>query len=197
MAGDRRAASSLPIQVTGMSSWLGLFFTDRPIRTRRDAMTADPARQRAFSLGLLAGGVYLAPSHPGFTSAAHTRRTSSTYSRSPSGCSPRSTRRREPGPRRAPRARAGRVRANGRPGRRSLHEQAKGSLLHGVPMHWMAEWASPYPLFLRLLRAPGSTDVDGNLYADFCLGDTGAHGGSLAGADGGGSRAAGRARASR
>ena len=35
-------------------------------------MTADAARQRAFSLGLLAGGVYLAPSHPGFTSAAHT-----------------------------------------------------------------------------------------------------------------------------
>jgi len=27
---------------------------------------------RTFSLGLLAGGVYLAPSHPGFTSAAHT-----------------------------------------------------------------------------------------------------------------------------
>lgn len=62
----------LEVQVTGMSSWLGLYFTDRPIRTRRDALTADPARQRAFSLGLLAGGVYLAPSHPGFTSAAHT-----------------------------------------------------------------------------------------------------------------------------
>ena len=35
-------------------------------------MTADPERQRAFSLGLLAGGVYMTPSHPGFTSAAHT-----------------------------------------------------------------------------------------------------------------------------
>jgi glutamate-1-semialdehyde 2,1-aminomutase len=61
----------LPAQVTGISSWLGLLFTDRPIRTRRDAVTADAARARAFSLGLLAGGVYLAPSHPGFTSAAH------------------------------------------------------------------------------------------------------------------------------
>jgi glutamate-1-semialdehyde 2,1-aminomutase len=61
----------LSAQVTGISSWLGLLFTDRPIRTRRDAMTADAARARAFSLGLLAGGVYLAPSHPGFTSAAH------------------------------------------------------------------------------------------------------------------------------
>ena len=62
----------LPVQVTGCSSWFGLFFTDTPIRTRRDAMTADAERQRAFSLGLLAGGVYMTPSHPGFTSAAHT-----------------------------------------------------------------------------------------------------------------------------
>jgi glutamate-1-semialdehyde 2,1-aminomutase len=62
----------LDAQVTGISSWLGLSFTGRPIRTRRDALTADAARARAFSLGLLAGGVYLAPSHPGFTSAAHT-----------------------------------------------------------------------------------------------------------------------------
>jgi glutamate-1-semialdehyde 2,1-aminomutase len=62
----------LPAQVTGISSWLGIAFTDRPVRTRRDALTADSAVARTFSLGLLAGGVYLAPSHPGFTSAAHT-----------------------------------------------------------------------------------------------------------------------------
>src|SRR5262249_55737385 len=51
----------LPVQVTGISSWLGIAFTDRPIRTRRDALTADAAVARTFSLGLLAGGVYLAP----------------------------------------------------------------------------------------------------------------------------------------
>ena len=62
----------LPLQVTGMSSWFGLYFTDRPIATVRDALTADRARQRAFALGLLAGGVYMTPSHPGFTSSAHT-----------------------------------------------------------------------------------------------------------------------------
>jgi glutamate-1-semialdehyde 2,1-aminomutase len=62
----------LAVQVTGMSSWLGLAFTDRPIRTRRDSISADRARARALSLGLLLGGVYLAPSHPGFASAAHT-----------------------------------------------------------------------------------------------------------------------------
>src|SRR5262249_49337881 len=63
----------LPVQVTGISSWLGIAVTDRPIRPARDALTADAAVARTFSLGLLAGGVYLAPSHPGFTSAAHTR----------------------------------------------------------------------------------------------------------------------------
>jgi glutamate-1-semialdehyde 2,1-aminomutase len=72
--GWRALASDLELaaQVTGISSWLGLFFTDRQIRTRRDAITADPARQRAFALGLLLNGVYMMPSHPGFTSAAHT-----------------------------------------------------------------------------------------------------------------------------
>jgi glutamate-1-semialdehyde 2,1-aminomutase len=72
-AGWRRIVEELGVaaQVTGMSSWLGLAFTDRPIRTRRDSITADRACARAFSLGLLLGGVYMAPSHPGFTSAAH------------------------------------------------------------------------------------------------------------------------------
>jgi glutamate-1-semialdehyde 2,1-aminomutase len=69
---DVVADLGLRAQVTGISSWLGISFTERPIRTRRDALTADAACARAFSLGLLAGGVYLAPSHPGFTSAAHT-----------------------------------------------------------------------------------------------------------------------------
>ena len=72
-AGWRQIVDDLGLaaQITGMSSWLGLVFTDRPIRTRRDSITADRARARAFSLGLLLGGVYMAPSHPGFTSAAH------------------------------------------------------------------------------------------------------------------------------
>jgi glutamate-1-semialdehyde 2,1-aminomutase len=55
-----------------------------------------------------------------------------------------------------------------------LHEEARASLLAGVPMSWMAMWAGGHPLYLE--RAHGSTlvDVDGNEYADFCLGDTGA-----------------------
>ena len=73
-AGWRELARELglTVQVTGTSSMLGLSFTDRRIRSVRDSLTADRRRQLAFSLGLLANGVYLAPSHPGFTSAAHT-----------------------------------------------------------------------------------------------------------------------------
>jgi glutamate-1-semialdehyde 2,1-aminomutase len=57
---------------------------------------------------------------------------------------------------------------------RQLHEQARGSLLGGVPMSWMTMWAGGFPLYLE--RAHGATivDVDGHEYADFCLGDTGA-----------------------
>jgi glutamate-1-semialdehyde 2,1-aminomutase len=72
-AGWREIVADLGLQaqVTGISSWLGISFTERPIRTLRDALAADGASARAFSLGLLADGVYLAPSHPGFTSSAH------------------------------------------------------------------------------------------------------------------------------
>ena len=60
------------------------------------------------------------------------------------------------------------------PRSRELHEQARSSLLAGVPMSWMAMWAGGFPLYLD--RAYGATvvDVDGNEYADFCVGDTGA-----------------------
>jgi glutamate-1-semialdehyde 2,1-aminomutase len=57
---------------------------------------------------------------------------------------------------------------------RELHEAARSSLLAGVPMSWMTMWPGGFPLYLE--RAHGSTvvDVDGNEYADFCVGDTGA-----------------------
>jgi glutamate-1-semialdehyde 2,1-aminomutase len=57
---------------------------------------------------------------------------------------------------------------------RELHSEARGSLLGGVPMSWMAMWVGGFPIYQQ--RAHGSTivDVDGNEYADFCLGDTGA-----------------------
>jgi glutamate-1-semialdehyde 2,1-aminomutase len=59
-------------------------------------------------------------------------------------------------------------------GSRELYERAGNSLFGGVPMSWMMKWAGGFPVFAE--RAEGSTvfDVDGNEYADFCLGDTGA-----------------------
>ena len=55
-----------------------------------------------------------------------------------------------------------------------LFEQARGSLLDGVPMNWMSEWASPFPLFVDEASGAHFRCVDGHEYADLCLGDTGA-----------------------
>jgi glutamate-1-semialdehyde 2,1-aminomutase len=55
-----------------------------------------------------------------------------------------------------------------------LHEQAKASLVDGVPMNWMTEWASPFPLFVEHASGASFRCVDGHDYIDFCLGDTGA-----------------------
>jgi len=41
-------------------------------------------------------------------------------------------------------------------------------------MPWMTEWAGPFPIFAAEASGAHLTDVDGNEYADFCLGDTGA-----------------------
>jgi glutamate-1-semialdehyde 2,1-aminomutase len=43
----------------------------------------------------------------------------------------------------------------------------------GVPMHWMRDWSMPYPLLVESAHGAVLRDVDGNEYADFCLGDTG------------------------
>ena len=45
--------------------------------------------------------------------------------------------------------------------------------LNGVPMHWMRDWSTPHPLFVRRARGVDVEDVDGNRYIDFCFGDTG------------------------
>jgi glutamate-1-semialdehyde 2,1-aminomutase len=55
-----------------------------------------------------------------------------------------------------------------------LHEQARASLLAGVPMSWMTMWAGAHPVYVAEAEGARLVDVDGNEYADFCLGDTGA-----------------------
>ncbi|MBW8882062.1 MAG: aminotransferase class III-fold pyridoxal phosphate-dependent enzyme, partial [Asticcacaulis sp.] len=42
----------------------------------------------------------------------------------------------------------------------------------GVPMHWMRDWATPFPIYVAEARDATLTDVDGHAYDDFCLGDT-------------------------
>jgi len=44
----------------------------------------------------------------------------------------------------------------------------------GVPMHWMRDWSMPYPFLVESAHGAVLHDVDGNEYAEFCLGDTGA-----------------------
>ncbi|MGH2578105.1 MAG: aminotransferase class III-fold pyridoxal phosphate-dependent enzyme, partial [Actinomycetota bacterium] len=54
-----------------------------------------------------------------------------------------------------------------------LFERGKHSLLAGVPMPWMTEWAGPHPIFVEEAEGARFTDIDGHTYVDFCLGDTG------------------------
>ena len=59
------------------------------------------------------------------------------------------------------------------PRSRALAERARGHLLAGVPMHWMAKWPGGFPLYVREARGARFVDVDGHEYVDLCLGDTG------------------------
>lgn len=57
---------------------------------------------------------------------------------------------------------------------RETFEQAQGMLLNGVPTPWMGDWGTEYPVFVSRAEGNRLTDLDGNQYIDFCLGDTGA-----------------------
>jgi glutamate-1-semialdehyde 2,1-aminomutase len=55
-----------------------------------------------------------------------------------------------------------------------LSEKSARHWLRGVPMHWMVDWGTPFPLFIREAQGTTLTSADGHKYTDFCLGDTGA-----------------------
>jgi glutamate-1-semialdehyde 2,1-aminomutase len=67
---------------------------------------------------------------------------------------------------------------------RALHEErnpqsaaafrAAGHLFGRVPMTWMNKWSGGYPMYLASAHGNSITDIDGNAYVDFALGDTGA-----------------------
>ena len=60
---------------------------------------------------------------------------------------------------------------------RPKSEQAIGDgipgFFGGVPMHWMTDWPTPFPIVVERARGAEITDIDGNRLDDFCLGDTG------------------------
>lgn len=55
-----------------------------------------------------------------------------------------------------------------------LHAKAAGPMMNGVPMSWMVKWPGPFPVYVKHAKGAHFSDVDGNDYVDFCLGDTGA-----------------------
>jgi glutamate-1-semialdehyde 2,1-aminomutase len=60
------------------------------------------------------------------------------------------------------------------PRSRELAEEARESLLSGVPMPWMIRWPGGFPVFAAEAHGARFRDVDGHEYVDFCLGDTAA-----------------------
>jgi glutamate-1-semialdehyde 2,1-aminomutase len=53
-------------------------------------------------------------------------------------------------------------------------DEAGQHLLGGVPMTWMRMWPGGFPLYLATAHGARLTDLDGNIFTDFSLGDTGA-----------------------
>lgn len=60
------------------------------------------------------------------------------------------------------------------PASRAMAERTGRHWLQGVPLVWMKDWGTPFPLFIREARGVSLADVDDHEYVDFCLGDTGA-----------------------
>lgn len=59
------------------------------------------------------------------------------------------------------------------PRSREQHEKAEPHMISGVPMIWMSKWPGPFPLYVEHAKGAHFTDIDGYMYTDFCLGDTG------------------------
>jgi glutamate-1-semialdehyde 2,1-aminomutase len=55
-----------------------------------------------------------------------------------------------------------------------LNRLGKEHYLYGGPSHWMRRWAGGFPMYVDRAVGTRITDVDGNTYVDFALGDTGA-----------------------
>jgi glutamate-1-semialdehyde 2,1-aminomutase len=71
---DAAAKAGVPVIINRIGSMICLFFTDQPVHSLADAMRADRECFKKYFHGMLAEGVYFAPSafEAGFISAAHT-----------------------------------------------------------------------------------------------------------------------------
>ncbi|MGH7074311.1 MAG: transaminase [Stellaceae bacterium] len=56
---------------------------------------------------------------------------------------------------------------------KDLFARGKESFLYGTPSHWMRRWSGGFPIYVAEASGTRLVDVDGNVYTDFCLGDTG------------------------
>ena len=70
---DAAAKACVPVQVNRCGSMFCGYFTDQPVRNLADAMRSDRERFKKYFHGMLAEGIYLAPSQfeAGFLSTAH------------------------------------------------------------------------------------------------------------------------------
>ena len=67
------ADAGIPVQVDRVGSMLGMYFADQPVKDFEDAKTSDLERFTAYFKGMLARGIFLAPSQfeAAFVSVAH------------------------------------------------------------------------------------------------------------------------------
>jgi len=63
--------------------------------------------------------------------------------------------------------------ARARPRTRAALDKGAGAFVGRVPLHWMADWPTPFPIVVAEAQGARLTDLDGIRIDDFCLGDTG------------------------
>lgn len=52
------------------------------------------------------------------------------------------------------------------------HAKSAQAWFQGVPFHWMLDWSSPFPIVAAEASGATLTSIDGQVFDDFCLGDT-------------------------
>ena len=52
------------------------------------------------------------------------------------------------------------------------HAKSAQGWFQGVPFHWMLDWSSPFPIVAQEASGATLTSIAGQVFDDFCLGDT-------------------------